>query len=219
MHLSFITGLVDSPFPPEYPFYPGHRLSYPFLADTLSTSFYMLGLPLQAAVTVPGTLMTGLCFWGVMLLAREMTLGKKTVILATLLFFLNGGLGFLYDFDQAAGVDANGTPEIFNRLNIILTGYYKTPTNQPDPNNLRWSNVIADLMIPQRTLLGGWAMGLPCFYLLYIVLHPDEKRDGYSVQGLALLGIWAGLLPLVHTHTFLALGLCTAGFMAYDFLH
>ena len=64
------------------------------------------------------------------------------------LFFFNGGLGFLYDFDLAFA-------DHFARVKEIFTGYYKTPANQPDLN-LRFSNVIADLMLPQRALLGGW---------------------------------------------------------------
>ncbi|MBR4081268.1 MAG: hypothetical protein IKK21_05745 [Clostridia bacterium] len=213
MHLSFITGLKNAAFPAEYPFYPGHQLSYPFLADSLSTSFYLMGWSLQAATTVPATLMMALCYMGVMLLAREMTAGKKTIVLAALLFFLNGGLGFLYDFDQAAGLQ-----NFVGRLRNILEGYYKTPTNQPDPNNLRWSNVIVDLMVPQRTLLGGWCMAIPCFYLLYTAFAPETRRAG-DTRATVLLGIWAGALPLIHTHSFLALGLCTAGMMVYDLIH
>lgn len=221
MHAAFITGLKNSPFPPEYPFYPGHRLSYPFLADSLSTSFYLMGCSLQAAINVPGTLMMALCYMGVMLLAREMTLGKKTVVLATLLFFLNGGLGFLYDFDQAGGYEADGTLTVWARIQDILQGYYKTPTNQPDPNNLRWSNVIADLMVPQRTLLGGWCMVIPCFYLLYMAFDPAkrERESANSLRTLVLLGVWGGALPLIHTHSFLALGLCSLGMMVYDLVH
>lgn len=33
---------------------------------------------------------------------------------------------------------------------------------------------------------------------------------------MALLGVWAGGLPLIHTHSFLALGLCSAGMLIYD---
>lgn len=225
MHLAFITGLVDSPFPPEYPFAPGVQLCYPFLMDTLSTSMYMMGGSLQFASVLPASLMMALCYAGVMLLAREMTRGKKTIILATLLFFLNGGLGFLYDFDLAGGFDSNGTLTFWARIEHILTGYYMTPTNQPDPNNLRWSNVIADLMVPQRTLLGGWCMVLPCFYLLYMAFAPEKRGELTGTDGrgagrtIALLGIWGGLLPLIHTHSFLALGLSSAGFLLYDMIH
>ena len=219
MHLSFVTGLADKRFPADYPFYPGSRLSYPFLADTLSTSFYLAGCGLQASVTLPGTFMMALCFMGVMILGREMTTGRKTVVLAALFFFLNGGLGFLYDFDQAAGYDADGTLTVIGRIRRIMEGYYKTPTNQPEPNNLRWSNVIADLMVPQRTLLAGWAMGIPCFYLLETVFRPGRGDPDRGLRGEILLGIWAGGLPLIHTHTFLALGLSSAGVLLYDMIH
>ena len=97
-----------------------------------------------------------------------------------------------------------------------MEGYYKTPTNQPEPNNLRWSNVIADLMIPQRTLLGGWAMGFPCFYLLETAFRSDQTERKEKTREIILLGIWAGALPLIHTHTFLALGLSSLGVLGFD---
>ena len=219
MHLSFITGLKNAPFPPEYPFYPGHRLSYPFLADSLSTSFYLMGWSLQAATAVPATLMMALCYMGFLCLARELTTGKKAAVLATLFFFLNGGLGFLYDFDQAAGYEADGSLTVLARLRAIMTGFYKTPTNQPEPNNLRWSNVIADLMVPQRTLLGGWCMLIPCLYLLATAFSAKRGEDRGGLRAELLLGVWGGALPLIHTHSFLSLGLCSLGWMAWDLLH
>ena len=222
MHLSFITGIIGRKFPADYPFYPGARLSYPFLTDSLSSTFYLLGARLQAAVIIPGTLMMILCYAGVMILGREMTGGRKAVILAALLFFLNGGLGFLYDFDLAGGTaDSAGGwfSTVAERVEHILTGYYKTPTNQPDPNNLRWSNVICDLMIPQRTLLGGWCMVIPCFYLLDAVFRAKKRDPENGPRGLILLGIWAGALPMIHTHSFLALGLASLGLMIYDWIH
>lgn len=233
MHLSFITHIVGKKFPVEYPFYPGTRLSYPFLADSMSSTFYLFGTSLQASVTVPGTLMMTLCYMGVMILSREMTCGRKTVVLATALFFLNGGLGFLYDYDLAGGFGYSGKTKIAERTEAILSGYYKTPTNQPTPNNLRWSNVICDLMIPQRTLLGGWCMVFPCFYLLTTAFRlrrgdgENSDPDTYMAsmyrddrwRELILLGIWSGSLPLIHTHSFLALVLASLGLASYDFIH
>ncbi len=215
MHMAFVTSLKNAAFPPDYSLFPGMQLSYPFLMDSLSTTFYMLGWSLQAALAVPGTLMMVLCYMGVMCLAREMTTGKKTIILAALLFFLNGGLGFIYDFDLAGGMEYDGTLTLWTRIQHILNGYYMTPTNQPTPNNLRWSNVIADLMLPQRTLLGGWCMAIPCFYLLWRAFQEKEK----SLRQIVLLGVWGGALPLIHTHSFVALALCSAGLLVYDMLH
>ena len=224
MHMSFVTSLKNAAFPPEYALFPGQRLSYPFLMDSLSTSFYLMGWSLQAAMAVPGTLMMALCYAGVMCLAREMTSGKKTVILAALLFFLNGGLGFIYDFDLAGGTETvwmNGEwteiPTLRARIQNILNGYYMTPTNQPSPNNLRWSNVIADLMLPQRTLLGGWCMVIPCFYLLLTAFRREEMADT-PLRQVLLLGVWGGALPLIHTHSFTALALCSVGLLVYDMI-
>ncbi|MBQ8161585.1 MAG: hypothetical protein IJ083_12695 [Clostridia bacterium] len=217
MHLSFVTGLKDAHFPADYPFYPGKTLSYPFLADSLSTSFYLLGMNLQLAVIVPSVLMIALLILGVMVLSRDLTRGRKTVVMATCLFFLNGGLGFLYDFDQAAGVSWDGTPTFVERLRVIMEGYYKTPTNQPDPNNLRWSNMIADLLTPQRTLMAGYCMVVPCLYLLFAAFRKGRERK--DLREIVLLGIWGGALPLIHTQSFLALGLSSFGLMVYDLIH
>lgn len=247
MHMSFVTSLKNAAFPPEYALFPGQQLSYPFLTDSMSTTLYLLGFSLQAALAVPGTLMMLLCYMGVMCLAREMTAGKKTVILATLLFFLNGGLGFLYHFDMAGGVESvwqggewTEVPTVWRRIQDILTGYYQTPTNQPDTYNLQWSNVIADLMVPQRTLLGGWCMVIPCFYLLWRAFAPAYReedqlkqtmfskgvrafapayREEARLRPVILLGWWSGALPLIHTHSFTALALCSLGMLLYDMLH
>lgn len=227
MHLSFISGMKNASFPPEYPFYPGTRLSYPFLADSLSTGFLLLGCSLRMATILPAVLMMALCFWGVLELAGRMTGCGKAALLAVLLFFLNGGLGFLYDFDQAGGLEADGTLTVWSRIRAILTGYYQTPTNKPEPDNLRWSNVIADLMVPQRTLLGGWCMVLPCFDLLLSLGRAERIRGNPEAWGdnrkelrlTLLLGIWAGSLPLIHTHSFLALFLVSFGWMTWDLIH
>ena len=219
MHLSFITGLRNAPFPPEYPIFPGHQLSYPYLTDTLSTTFLLFGWPLALSVTFPGTLLMVLCYAGATILTHQLTGSRKAALLAAALFFLNGGLGFLYDFDLAAGFEADGSLTVLSRLKNILEGYYKTPTNQPDPNNLRWSNLIADLLIPQRTLLGGYAMVIPCFYLLFTAFDPRKRESLGGMRPVVLLGLWAGALPLIHTHSFLALGLCSAGLLIYDLLH
>ena len=79
--------------------------------------------------------------------------------------------------------------------------------------------MIADLMIPQRTLLGGWCMVLPCFYLLFCSFARNIREERGGIRPLVMLGVWGGALPLIHTHSFLALGLCSAGWMAHDLIH
>ena len=198
MHLSFITSMKDMAFPPTYNLLYGTALNYPYLADSLSTTMLMLGMDLQMAVVFPGTLLMGMTFVGYMLLCHQVLGGRrKAVAAAALLFFFNGGLGFIYDFDMMGR-------DNFQKIAEIFTGYYKTPANQPELN-LRFSNVIADLLIPQRALMGGWAMGIPA---LMLVISSMRER---SMRQTLLLALWASCLPLVHTHTFLALGLFSGG--------
>ena len=170
MHLSFITSMRDMEFPPTYNLLYGTALNYPYLTDSLSTTMMLLGMELRMAVIFPGTLLMALTYAGYMLLARQILGNRRLAIAAAaLLFFFNGGLGFLYDFDLAGR-------DNFQKIREIFTGYYKTPANQPDLN-LRFSNVIADLMIPQRALLGGWAMGIPALMLLISSMRERSMRQ------------------------------------------
>ena len=227
LHLGIITSLRNAAFPPDYSILPGERLVYPFLADSFSTSFMLFGLSLRWAVVIPGTLMMAMVFSGYMILASRMSASRKTVVLATLFVFINGGLGFLYAIDTL-GV-SNGTAmenamqagTWGDRLETILYGWYQTPANFEDQAgftyyNLRWSNIIADMLVPQRTFLGGWCLLLPCLYLLYDGFM--DRKGAVNLQQAALLGVMAGGLPLLHTHSFLALGLLSAGWLAYDLI-
>ena len=158
LHLGIATGLKNASYPPEYTILPGTRLGYPFLMDALSGSMYLCGTPLRWAFIVPGTLMSALVFWGYLMLAWRLTGGgKRATALSFVLLFLNGGLGFCYVLDQV-GLDPN-------RLISCLNDFYKAPANLVD-KNIRWVNVIVDMMLPQRTLLAGWMMVIPALWML-----------------------------------------------------
>lgn len=199
LHLGIATGLKNAAFPPTYTLLPGADLCYPFLADSMVTSMLLMRTPLATAFVVTGSLMLMLVYAGFCFFAWEITRSRLAVTVGFLLFFFNGGLGFFHVLDGAAG-DATALKEVF-------TGFYRTPTNQP-ALNLRWSNVLCDMMIPQRTLLAGWTVLLPALYLLTKLMR--ERRGGTALA----LGIWAGAMPMIHTHSFLALGLISAGAMA-----
>ena len=258
LHLGIITSLRDAAFPPDYSILPGEKLTYPFLMDSFSTSFMLFGMPLNWAVVIPGTLMMALVFSGYMILAARMASGKRALILATLFVFINGGLGFLYSIDMLGVSLGDGSTNSlqqgtwWERIETIINGWYLTPANHAEQSyyNLRWSNIIADMFVPQRTFLGGWCILLPCIYLLYdaaagaykrergfgrapsavigVIAPPEEMQrvraehglfGGYNVRQLVLLAVMAGGLPLLHTHSFLALGLISIGWMIYDLCH
>ncbi len=281
LHLAIASSLRDASFPADYSILPGTLLAYPFLADSLSTTFLMLGFNLRWAILFPGIWMTALTFSGYVILVNRMADSKKGAILAALLFFINGGLGFMYLIDMQGAVlgvsgsslvrivdkdyqvlftqgsqdkvlfvnqygsvltwkwknELQGVSGLWERIQQVLNGWYQTPVNHDEftTYNLRWSNVIVDMMVPQRTTLAGWTMVIPCIYLLYDSLRPEEAwgvrvldgQDGPTALFLSrkvdwgktvLLGVWAGMLPMVNTHCFLALGLLSAGWMAWDLI-
>lgn len=198
MHLSFITSLArQQVFPPEYSLLPGMRLSYPFLSDSISSSLYLLGAPLRFSYALPMWAAGAQVFFGAYLFFRRMLGGKGKAALAFLLFFLNGGLGVFYFLGGGAG-----------NFTRIFTAFYQTPTNYVD-ENIRWVNVIADMMLPQRATLFGWAILFPTLYLLYRAAF--EGQDRYFLWA----GILAGALPMVHTHSFLALALVCGGWLVW----
>ncbi len=201
LHLSIITGAKDAVFPMDYSIFPGMRLSYPFLIDTLSTSLWMLGMPLSLSISLPGTLITACIFYGYLLLAYSITRSRSAAVLAFLFLFVNGGLGFIYHLDLKGGT-------LGEAMQNILEGFYKTPTNQPDPYNLRWSNIIADMLIPQRTFMGGWLILMPALYLL---LLPYLEKRLHEKKELLFLILFTGFLPMVNTHAFLAIGIFSIG--------
>lgn len=220
LHLGIASSLRNSPFPPEYSIFPGERLSYPFLIDGLSTSLMLWGLNIRWAMLLPSFSLAFLCIFGYALLCLRILKSEKKSALAVLLLFVNGGLGFLYVFDMmgvslgTAGSHQLQAGTLSERLQNILQGWYQTPVNHSEFHtyNLRWSNIIVDMLVPQRTFLAGFSLVFPCVYLLY------DGMETRSKSNFVLLGLFAGSLPLIHTHSFLALFLLSLGWCIYDII-
>ncbi len=221
MHLGFITSIsVQKTFPPMYSILPDTRLGYPFLCDSVSSTFYTLGADLRFAATLPSVYALISVVLGVWFLFEDWFKSKSAAALGTYLFFICGGFGFWYFFDNAKTLSNLATPDAWanwfketlgvsasvtnvhpvDMEKMLMEGWYKTPTNFVD-NGLRWVNTIADMLLPQRATLFGWSLLFPALMLLRRAAIDKEKRLFIP------LGIVAGAMPLVHTHSFFALGL------------
>ena len=188
MHLGFITSIAQQGiFPPEYSILPGERLCYPFLCDSVSSSLYLLGTPLRAAYLIPALFALAQVFCGFYLLAGSVCHRRSAALLSFVLFFLNGGFGLIYFFKD-------------HNFYELFTGFYHTPTNLTD-KNIRWVNVIVDMLLPQRATLFGWAVLFSILFLLFLAVF-REKHTLFLPAG-----ILGGLLPMIHTHSYFALGL------------
>lgn len=196
MHLGFITSLaVQQTFPPDYSIMPGVKLSYPFLSDSISSSLYLFGASLRLSYILPMVFAMAQIFTTVYLFADTLFASLRKSMLVLTLFFLNGGLGFFYFIDWAQ--------ERLYQFSDIFTGFYTTPTNLVG-QNIRWVNVIADMFLPQRATLFGYAVLFPTLWLLYRAVFQEEKNFFLPA------GLLASALPMIHTHSFLSAGIISA---------
>ena len=195
MHLGFIKYIAQSgEFLPRYPLLGGtHRFGYPFLCETVSSVFVVLGADLCTAYILP-MLPAFLAVYGMFWqLARRVAGSAGKACLAFYLFFMGSGFGFVYFLRSAESFAG------------IFTGFYTTPTNFVE-KNIVWVNPIVDLLLPQRATLFGWCVLIPALYLLWRFCFEDTHRLWLPLALLVLP------LPLLHTHSALALVLvCLAG--------
>ena len=214
MHLGFITSIAEqTAFPPQYSIFPGHALNYPFLCETSGASLFRLGASVREAYLISAIYAFVLVISGVYLFFKQWLKRKPRAFFATLLFFFGGGLGFFYFFDlsKSGGLLPSLLHEHQNVSQLLLDGFYLTPTNLP-ALGLRWVNPIVDMLIPQRATLFGWAILFPCLYLLHGFAF--ERKHGNILP----LAVFAGLLPMIHTHSFLALGIISAVYCISDLI-
>lgn len=169
MHLGFIKYIAQSgEFLPRYPLLGGtHRFGYPFLCETVSSVFVVLGADLRTAYLLPmlpAFLSVYGMFWQ---LARRVTGSVGKACLAFYLFFMGSGLGFAYFLGSADSFAG------------IFTGFYTTPTNFVE-KNIEWVNPIVDLLIPQRATLFGWCVLLYVWHILGCILAAQLLVDIFA---------------------------------------
>lgn len=197
MHLGFITSIAKQhTFPPEYSIFPGQKLSYPFLSDSISSSLYLMGASLRCAYIFPMLIAVLQVFCGFYCFMKIWLKKSSVAVISFALFFINGGLGFVH-FLNAENFTKN------------FTDFYFTPTSLGD-FNYRFAQIVVNMLIPQRATLFGWAVLFP---LLGLVYYAWKKKD---TKMFALAGVFAGALPMIHTHSFLALGMVCAMWLLCD---
>ena len=221
MHLGFITSIAEQGmFPPTYSIMAGEPLNYPFLCDSVSSSLYIFGSGLRVSYIAPALVAFAAVFMGFWYLAEAILEKTRRTLLAFVLFFLNGGFGIIYFLDNLAGKDKSNFKRIF-------TEFYQTPTNYVNSvrdavdsagqaikvqsySNIRWTNVIADMLLPQRATLFGWMCLFAVLYILYMAVFKDKK------QYFVIAGAMGGLVTMVHTHSYFALGMIAVAWIVYS---
>jgi hypothetical protein len=211
-HAAITTSFVQGAnFPPVYTPMPPMPLLYPLLPDFFTALLVAMGMSLHSALVytaVPLTLaLTGTFYFLALRLvsfASDLTGARaaRAALIATLLFLLNGGVGFVYFFQDwwASG------HSLWQFLSGLETNYSHLP-----PKALVWPNVVTDMLLPQRTSIFGLSLGfiiLTCFGMAWDERSPAEPaRKWTGWRKLFVAGVLAGVLPLFHVHTYIAVGL------------
>lgn len=207
LHLQVIASFSQGRnFPAEDPTYAGVRFAYPFLADFLTAMLVRAGAGVIQAMWLQNMALAlaliGLLQYWTLLLTRS----RSASLIAPLLVVFSGGLGWAWIF-QDLHDSAGGLVPLLARLphdyTIMDAG-----------GLLRWGNSFTTLFVPQRSILFGMPLALSVFCLWWKTLtsNPNGSQSAPR-RAMAASGIFAGLLPLIHAHTFLVVmgvGLCLA---------
>jgi len=227
-HLSVITSFAfGNNFPPEDPTYAGVRFTYPFMSDFVSAVFVRCGADLRESMFIENFILA-LSFIGLVhRWAFVMLRDKLAAIITPLIVLLNGGMGWVLLFDKA-GRNEGG---LFGVLLDLPPSFTVIPET-----TWRWGNAISALLVPQR----GFLMGLPLatiaftqWWLATEKVQPaqnvkktragDKKKSlsneptqtlfPLATRRMIAAGVAAGLLPLVHAHSFVVV-MAMAGCLA-----
>jgi hypothetical protein len=205
-HLGAIFSFTETNnFPPVNPSWAGAKFAYPFIADLLTAGFMKLGADVQNAMFVQNIT------WAFSLLVvlerfiLRLTGDRLAGRLAPVLLFLSGGLGFLWFF--------NDYSESGKALFDVL---WHLPKDYTISDQFRWGNSMVVLFMTQRSLLLGMPLTIIVLgYLWRTFGNPESDLDEstVSIRQLSkpvLIGIIAGMLPLIHLHSLAVLFVVTA---------
>lgn len=212
-HLSMIEHFAKSgAFSIDQPILAGTPLAYPFLINLASAILLKLNLGIISAFYIPLII---LGFPGILLLfSLAFRIFKSAwlafAVMAIILF--GSGLGFLQFFDDAQSASATSPhpfletladpPHEYTHLDMRTGG---KPQGFDSPENIVWIVPAISFLSHQRSFVFGFGL-FALFFLLFWLYHKEKY--------LWRLGIISGLAPLTHGHTFLAMAMSAAGWLA-----
>ena len=211
-HMNQVSYFIhQEPFELENPIYSGQKLSYPFLINFLSSSFYILNNNYLFSFHLPSFI---LAISGIILLYLLISriIKKRLVRISTfLIFFLGSGLGFLKILKDNSLWLKSSFGEAVNYILHLPYSIGSFDAIYPS-QNIIWSSFLTMFLLHQRTFFFGFALGIVCLFIFYLTFKHKENKL------FLLSGITLGVLPLVHIHTFIAMAIILFGFFLSSLL-
>ena len=175
----------------NHPLFYGQSFNYPFVSSMISGLLMRAGADRVSAMVVPSIVTSILlliilyCFYNTILESRRQAYAAIT------LFLMSGGLGFIYYIQ-----DMFQTPALKALLFPIREYTFL------EDKGIFFRNIIPSELLPQRSFLLGLPVALFLLWCLMRWLSRDSERS--SVLSFFALGIPAGFLMIIHTHTYMA---------------
>lgn len=193
IHLGIINSFVYSEnFPPSNPFYLHEPLNYYFITDFLSSIIISYNYSHQIALLAPSLIYSLVIVALLTLLIKRLKGNNTAIFLGPLLFLFNGGLGFIYFFQD------NKNQNLIKALLSINKEY----THLWD-KNIQFTNMIGGFLAPERPLI----LGIPIFLIILILLHSQLKKKRFN-NNLLFASIATIILPLFHLYFYLTAVFC-----------
>ncbi len=219
-HLGTIFSFTEgNNFPPQNPAWAGAKYTYPFIADFLTACFVKLGADVKNAMFVQNVA------WAFSLLVIlesfvvRLTSNKLAGRIAPALLFFSGGLGFIW---FAGDLSESGK----GLYDFILS----LPKDYTINDQFRWGNSLVVLFMTQRSLLLGMPLTLIILGYLWKIFRTEKnvtsdaetrgQRDAgksqiavserHRITVSILVGLLAGMLPMIHLHSLFTLFVVTA---------
>ncbi len=191
-HVATTTSFAEGQaFPPDNPIFSGHPLVYPFLVNFLSGGSLAWGATLPTAMNVPAVILLPLLATLYYFLVREYSGRPKVAALSTLFLLLAGSVVGWFRIVQEFRV----SPEPWYLVPFHFP-YQDFSGSGASAEGLHFVNPVVSLILPQRSFL----FGLPIAFCLLLLWGKGKDKASALVAGLL-----AGMLPLFHAHTALAL--------------
>jgi hypothetical protein len=194
--------------PPQNPFYTGYKLTYPFLPDLFSGMLLHLGMSLEGSLPLTSAILSIALVVVFYTTALRLVANRWAAAIGSLVFFLSGGLGFFNLFNDVHS-GSGGFGEWLGRLLGAIAHPVREYTLDRT-TGFQWLNPVLAYLIPQRTTLFGFSLGLLVIALLWYGRSRSDLRETF------LAGILLGMMPLLHTATYFDLLLLAGGIAAID---
>lgn len=174
-----------------HPIFADGQLTYPFATNLISGLLMRAGVPLEPAFVVPSILYALLFLLGGYTFLYLLLKSRKQAVLGLSFFLLSAGWG-VFKYLEQLKTDGFVLPQGWDAYTALTQYEWYT------------GNFIDGMLVPQRALLLGMTIALWVLAgLVWVLRHEHTASRARWI--LLLAGLGAGVLPITHAHSFIAL--------------